>query len=195
MKNIENYNYDDVEQMYPDKRFEIINGKLYLMTPASVQHQKIARNLTVLIGSNMKERVDKCELFPAPTGLYLNKEDASHKTNSVEPDLFVICEYGLTNNGVHVIGVPRLIIEILSPSTVKKDRDDKKKLFEKNGVPVFWLVDVGNQVIEEYVLEMDLETGKEEYKFKNVYTNENKDVITWDNEGHSYAFNLVDIFE
>jgi len=35
MKNIENYNYDDVEQMYPDKRFEIINGKLYLMSPVS----------------------------------------------------------------------------------------------------------------------------------------------------------------
>ncbi len=195
MKNIENYNYDDVEQMYPDKRFEIINNKLYLMTPASVQHQKTARNLTILIGSSIKERKDNCHLFPAPTGLYLNKKDAENKTNSVEPDLFVICQYGLTNNGIHVIGIPRLIIEILSPSTIKKDRDDKKNLFEKNGVPVYWLVDTGNQTIEEYRLEMNLETGKEEYILNNVYTNESKDVITWENEGNSYTFNLVDVFE
>ena len=143
VKNIENYNYDDVEKMYPDKRFEIINGKLYLMTPASVQHQKIARNLTGLLWSKMKENQDQCSLFPAPTGLYLNQEDANNKFNNVEPDLFVICKYELTKNGVHVIGVPSLKV----------------------------------------------------YTLNNVYTNENNDEITWENEGNLYSLHLGEIFE
>ena len=191
VKNIENYNYNDVEKMYPDKRFEIINGKLYLMTPASVQHQKIARNLTGLLWSKMKENQDQCSLFPAPTGLYLNQEDANNKTNNVEPDLFVICKYELTKNGVHVIGVPNLIVEILSPSTIKKDRDEKKSLFESNEVPTYWLVDTGYQTIEEYVLE----TKKGAYTLNNVYTNESNDEITWENEGNLYSLHLGEIFE
>ena len=78
--------------MYPDKRFEINNGKLYLITPASVQHQKIARNLTELLWSKLKWNQDQCSLFSAPTGLYLTQEDANNKSNNVEPDLFVICK-------------------------------------------------------------------------------------------------------
>jgi len=37
--------------------------------------------------------------------------------------------------------VPTLIVEILSPATAKRDRTEKKRLYEMNGVKEYWLVD------------------------------------------------------
>lgn len=55
------------------------------------------------------------------------------------------------NDRVH--GPPTLVIEILSPgsSNIRRDRVVKLQLYEKHGVPEYWIVDLKNHVIERYV--------------------------------------------
>ena len=51
------------------------------------------------------------------------------------------------------MGAPDLIVEILSPSTRKKDITDKFVLYEENGVKDYWIVDTDNQTLLKYVLQ------------------------------------------
>ena len=54
----------------------------------------------------------------------------------------------ITDNGVE--GPPDLVIEILSPSTMKHDRGDKMKIYREHQVREYWIVDPKNQPIEGY---------------------------------------------
>lgn len=47
-------------------------------------------------------------------------------------------------------GAPDIAIEILSPSTSKKDQHEKFDLYEKHGVREYWIVDPGNRSIQVY---------------------------------------------
>lgn len=51
-----------------------------------------------------------------------------------------------------ILGVPDLIIEIISPTSIKRGRFDKKELYEKFQVPEYWIVDPANASIEVYVI-------------------------------------------
>jgi Uma2 family endonuclease len=61
-------------------------------------------------------------------------------------------------------GAPDMIIEILSPSSVKLDRWKKYQLYEKAGVNEYWLVDPVNNSVEIHLL-IDAQ-----YKFQGVFT-------------------------
>lgn len=49
--------------------------------------------------------------------------------------------------------MPDLIIEIISPSSIIRDRIEKKNLYERMGVQEFWLIDPHYEEIEIYVLQ------------------------------------------
>ncbi|MCL2350620.1 MAG: Uma2 family endonuclease [Defluviitaleaceae bacterium] len=78
------------------------------------------------------------------------------------PDVSVVCNKDIIKyNGIH--GAPDLIVEILSPSTVKYDRAYKKDLYEQHGVKEYWIVDPKNMTIEVHILT----DGK--YILDNIY--------------------------
>ena len=86
-----------------------------------------------------------CVPWIAPTDVILSKEDI------VQPDLFVVCDpKKLTDKNVQ--GAPDVIIEVLSPYTAKKDRWEKRKLYEKYGVLEYILVDPDGLYIERFLL-------------------------------------------
>ena len=67
----------------------------------------------------------------------------------VKPNLFVICgEYGRDKR---IIGVPTLIIEILSPFTATHDLIRKLNLYQKVGVKEYWVVDPEEKTINVYL--------------------------------------------
>ena len=75
----------------------------------------------------------------------------------VQPDISVICDPDkIIEKGC--LGAPDLIIEILSPSTAKKDMHEKFQLYEKQGVKEYWIVDPGNKYIRVFHLQI---AGKE----------------------------------
>ncbi|MEN9405977.1 MAG: hypothetical protein RLZ12_261 [Bacillota bacterium] len=71
--------------------------------------------------------------------------------NIVQPDLTIICDKNkLTKNGC--TGVPDLVVEVLSPATAKKDRNEKFKLYEQVGIREYWIIDPTHETIEVFLL-------------------------------------------
>lgn len=145
--------YGDYLELNDDKRWEIFDGHIDMMSPSpSWDHQGASHNLAVVLGNQL--RGQKCKVRSAPLDVIFPKEDESEfdTTNMVQPDLVVVCDpKQITKRGV--VGPPSLVVEVLSPSTAKNDRLVKSEIYARFGVPEYWIVDLEAQAIEVYLLE------------------------------------------
>ena len=142
---------------------EVIDGKIYDMSPATLKHQAIQRNLSVIIGGFLRGKI--CRMF-TETGVELDEN------NYVIPDLLVVCDHNkLTENGIK--GAPDFVVEILSPSTRRKDITLKKDAYERFGVKEYWIIDPKAESIEAYLLR----DGK--YVLDGVYHNIGENELNW----------------
>ena len=132
--------------------------KIILMSPStSTNHSRIASNITMLFKMYLKGK--KCEVFQDNIDLHLSEKDI------VIPDMMVVCNKGVVrSDGIY--GAPNLIVEILSPSTAKKDKGKKKILYEKYSISEYWIVSPEEMSVEVNVLK----EGK--YEIENIYYNE-----------------------
>ncbi len=160
----ERYTYADYLTWDDDLRWEIIDGFAYDMSPApTTKHQVVLVNLLNSFYNYLKGK--PCKVFPAPFDVRLSKIGANDDEveNVVQPDISVICNpMKLDEKGA--IGAPDLVVEILSPSTSKKDMGIKSFLYQKFGVREYWIVD---PVSESVIVYLPDETGKfdtNEYK-------------------------------
>ncbi len=128
--------------------YELIRGKVYKMSPApGADHQRISRKLSRKFFNFFKEG-HQCEAFNSPIDVFLVKPGQDWKDTKVilEPDLCVICD----STKIHergCIGSPDFVLEILSPSTLKRDHREKFSLYEEYAVPEYWIVDPSNKCI------------------------------------------------
>ena len=154
------YTYADYENRDDDERYEIIDGVIYMMSPPSRAHQKIIGELYGQLWSFLKGK--PCEAFVAPFGVRLN--DAAGDHTIVEPDILVVCDQSkLDDRGCK--GTPDMVIEILSPSTARKDKVLKFNKYLQAGVREYWIVDPDEKALSAHVLE----NGK---YVTSVYTDE-----------------------
>lgn len=153
IKQDQKYSYADYKTWNDDERWEIINGTVYNMSPAPMRvHQVISGVLFRKIGNYLEGK--KCQAYAAPFDVrfidYENQTDEEIET-VVQPDIVVVCdEKKLDDYGCK--GSPDIVIEILSPSTFKKDKIEKFYLYEKYGVKEYWIVYTGEKIIEVYKL-------------------------------------------
>ncbi len=149
----EKFTYEDYLTWPDDERWELIDGVPYNMSPAPRwQHQDIQGQLYNKFHNHLKKK--PCKVFNAPFDVKLpNLIKKGKKRNTVvQPDILVLCDKSkLDKTGC--IGAPDLIIEILSESTALKDTTTKKRLYEKNGVKEYWIVDTWTKSIIVYLLE------------------------------------------
>lgn len=163
------YTYGDYLKWTDEQRYELINGKIYLLSPApSRSHQEI---LVELLRQFSMYLFDKgCKVYTAPFDVRLpdgEEEDRDIQT-VVQPDILVICdEDKLDKRGYR--GAPELIIEIISPSSGVRDRKEKRNLYEKHGVKEYWLVDYNEKTVEVYLL-----GEKNDYSKPLVYSREDE---------------------
>ncbi|MCL2006859.1 MAG: Uma2 family endonuclease [Treponema sp.] len=145
-----NFTYKDYLNWPEDLRVEIINGVAYMMSPPATVHQRVSMQLSKIFANFLEE--NPCEVFAAPFGVRLfPKEDHSDDT-VVEPDIVVICDLNkIDERGCN--GPPDLVIEILSPSTSRKDRFQKLELYKKAKVREYWIVSPENREIEVNIFE------------------------------------------
>ncbi|MGZ4106887.1 MAG: Uma2 family endonuclease, partial [Tumebacillaceae bacterium] len=115
-------NYAEYLAWDDDERWEMVHGVPYNMTPApSTEHQNVISNLHGEFYTFLKGK--ECKSFVAPFDVRLFAEDKSDEEiiNFVQPDISIICDKNkLDHKGC--LGAPDLVIEVLSPSTAKKDR-------------------------------------------------------------------------
>ena len=128
--------YEDYP-LFPDdgKRHEIIDGDHYVTPAPKTKHQKVSFNLTVALGSFVKQR-SLGLVLAAPSDVILSDE------NVVQPDLlFVSTARASIVTEDNIRGAPDLVIEIISETTRKKNEVTKRKLYERFGVQEYWVVD------------------------------------------------------
>lgn len=153
----ERMTYDDYARMPDDGiRYELAAGRLEAMTPApSPKHQLVLQELEDAIKETCsKEYI----IFIAPVDVILSDEEVR------QPDLVLLHRTRislLTNRGIE--GPPDLVAEVLSPASIKRDREDKRESYASYGVSEYWIIDMNNAALEQYVLEDGLYTLAEVY--------------------------------
>ena len=129
---------------YQDELWEeMIDGEMVMMSPASINHNRVAGNIFSMLNSYLKGRV--CEAFSDGAAVYLTDKDY------YIPDVAVVCDPDKVRpDGIH--GAPDLVVEVLSPATARYDRGRKKDIYERGGVREYWIVDPSNKTVEQYLL-------------------------------------------
>lgn len=151
------YTIEDIYALPDGERAELIDGRIYYMAPPSTTHQMLVSDLHYQIKAYIKGNNGKCEVFPAPFAVFLNKDDI----NYVEPDISVICDTSkLDEKGCH--GAPDWVIEIVSPSSKSRDYMTKLFKYETTGVKEYWIVDPDKQMVTVYGFKNDT---VEQYNF------------------------------
>lgn len=133
----------DVQQMPDDgHRREAIGGDLYVTAAPSSRHQEISATLTASL-HELLVRPGHGRLFHAPGVEFPGTGEG------VQPDLaFVSSARSEVVEADWIRGAPDLVVEILSPSTEARDRGVKLKLYRRQGVPEYWIVDPSSEAVE-----------------------------------------------
>ncbi len=148
----ERYTYADYRTWEEDKRWELIQGVPYCQAAPSTEHQRLVTRLLAQFEIYLEGK--SCEVLPAPIDVILaDKSQQQEEINTVvQPDLIICCDPSkITRRACE--GAPDLIIEVLSPSTFKRDLNDKFQLYEKVGVKEYWVVSPGETSVIVYELD------------------------------------------
>ncbi len=142
------YTIEDYYDLPEERRAELIDGIIYDMSSPSVMHQIITGKLFVQFSNYIERNKGKCMLLHSPMDVQLD----SDMYTMVQPDLMIVCDRN-KNAGRCIMGAPDLIIEVLSPSTKKKDMGIKLYKYKDAGVREYWVVDPKEKRIIVYEFE------------------------------------------
>lgn len=152
------YTYEDLQRIEDGKRYELIDGELYLMSSPTTSHQEIVGEIYAQLHSYLKGK--KCKAFIAPLDVCLSGvRNPKKEYNVLQPDILVVCDENKLTKDMGVQGAPDLVIEVLSPSSRKHDTFVKYNLYQYYGVKEYWIVDEEAGVIYQYIINE-----------KNIYT-------------------------
>jgi len=136
--------WQDVQQLPDDgKRYEAIEGELYVTAAPSYRHQRIS---ALLHGALLQilEYPGHGHVTASPVGV-----EFPASQEGVQPDLIFISNARRAIEADDWIrGAPDLVVEILSPSTAHRDRGVKHKLYQRQGVREYWLVHPQENVVD-----------------------------------------------
>ena len=131
--------------LFPDdgKRHELIDGEHFVSPSPQVPHQRVLLRLLYEIETFLRQS-SLGQLMVAPMDVIFTRFDV------VEPDLLYI-----SRDRAHIVedwvrGVPDLVVEILSPSNRRYDEVTKRDLYDRTGVPEYWLVDPEAEAVKVF---------------------------------------------
>jgi Uma2 family endonuclease len=138
--------YDDLV-LFPDdgNRHELIDGEHYVTASPNLRHQRISGNLYFLLRSRLDAHPIG-QVYYAPVDVLLTRFDV------VVPDLVYVSQARASDvlREANVQGVPDLVVEIGSPSTRQRDETIKRRLYEREGVSEYWVLDPELDVVRVY---------------------------------------------
>jgi Uma2 family endonuclease len=142
------WTYDAYAALPDDgNRYEIVQGVL-LMSPApEPAHQGIVEEINSYLRTQILS-TKRGLVFTSPIDVVLSEHV------SVQPDVLVILKEHLDRVGSkRIAGAPDLVVEVISPGSKFQDRVVKHSVYERFGVPEYWLVKSDDQTIEVFVLD------------------------------------------
>ena len=140
-----------------EKRYELIDGELYMVPSPTPMHQDLLQNLYRILDVFVRGQ-DLGKVYLAPLDVVLSEEDV------LQPDILYIStnrEGIITERNIR--GAPDLVVEVLSPGTADRDRTLKRARYLKYGVREYWMVDPQARTIEV------LKAGQTEFESVRVY--------------------------
>jgi Uma2 family endonuclease len=137
-------------------RYEISDGVLELMSPAPTPtHQSFVYELQYKLNASCR---NEYIIYSAPIDVILSATEVR------QPDLVLIhrSRMGIVEKkGIN--GAPDLVVEITSKHSRRRDKVQKRIAYAKYGVPEYWIIDLSNFTLEQYVLD------GERYELAEVY--------------------------
>jgi len=143
------YTYQDYLELpeEPGYRFEILEGMLVRDPSPNVMHQRVSRRLQRILEDYFWQADPGGEIFNAP--LDVTFQDIT----VVQPDVFYISgEQKPIVKEKRIDGPPKLVVEVISPSTSRKDRLKKMQIYQKTQVQHYWLVNPDDRSLECFSL-------------------------------------------
>jgi len=145
----ESYNLDRLTMTYDEflkmnensqNRYEFIDGEIYLLSAPSVFHQRIVSRLHIALDKFLVGK--PCDVFESPFDVKLYRRGNEKFTNVVQPDVLVVCNWRdeLNDKGRYE-GIPRLVVEVLSPGNTRKEMFTKLDLYRDSGIEEYWIID------------------------------------------------------
>lgn len=141
------YTYADLERMFPEEdevRCELIDGELFMSPSVSRRHQLVVVELLVALVLWTREHGGEALTAPLDIGF---TEDTV-----LQPDVLLVRTKQHYRFAKRPYPPPDLAVEVSSPSTRSHDRIRKRAVYERHGVPEFWLVDLDHDRVEVYRL-------------------------------------------
>ena len=124
---------------------QLIDGEVIVSVPPILRHQDIVGEIFAFFLVIAKKLGGKA--YVAPTEVYLDEH------NVYEPDvLYLVPETRAERTEKRIVGAPDLVVEVLSPSTAKFDRQEKYRAYERYGVKEYWIADPIHDVLEVWTL-------------------------------------------
>ena len=115
--------------------FQLVEGELFFMASPNRLHQDIVLNLAYAVKAHLRARPELGWVYVAPSDVKLDDG------NVFEPDVYFVSRERagiLTVQGAE--GAPDLVVEVLSPSTLRLDREKKREVYFRAGVRELWFV-------------------------------------------------------
>ena len=139
------FTYEDYLLLPEDRRYEIIDGDLFMTPSPTTYHQRILRQLERALGEHVESRRLGEVLF-TPCDVVLSETDI------VQPDiLFVSQERASIIGEKNISSAPDLVVEVLSPGTAQRDQTLKAKTYQRYGVRELWIVSPEARTVEVFV--------------------------------------------
>ena len=129
-----------------DLKYELVDGSEYLMSPPKINHLRIGSNLHRIISHYLHGK--RCKVFYEAPVIFDEK-------NHFIPDILVICDKNKIKPDA-IYGAPDFVVEILSPSTRRKDMVLKLNKYLNAGVREYWIVDPKTRKVMTYDLTDEL---------------------------------------
>ena len=140
VKILPNYSYEDY--CLWEGRWEVIDGIPYAMSPApNPRHQMVAAALMGELRNSLKAaNCKKCKVYD-----FIDYKVTEHTI--LQPDILIVCKPIEKN---YLDFAPALVVEILSPATAMKDRNNKFTIYQSQKIPYYIIIDADKKEIEIY---------------------------------------------
>jgi Uma2 family endonuclease len=139
------FTYEDYARLPDDRRYEVIDGELYVTPAPTPYHQLVKQRIEQFLLKHVESR-GLGQVLDAPCDVVLSRFDV------LQPDIFFVSSGRLAVIGEKYISdAPDLVVEVLSPGTRKRDRVFKSKRYARFGVREMWIADPDKKTIEVLV--------------------------------------------